>query len=80
MFNKLLLEIKNMNNPIKNTMFIGFKISFVICLFAIFILTLYITYPLYFIAYDIGLILLKNSLLFAISFFVSAYVTNGILS
>ncbi len=79
MFNKLFLEIKNMNKSIKSTMLIGFKISFVICLFAIFILTLYTTYPICFIAYYVGLILFKISLLFAVTFFISAYVTNSIL-
>lgn len=79
MFNKLILEVKDMNKSIKSAMFNGFKISFIICLFAILILNLYTTYPICFIAYDVGLILFKISLLFAVTFFVSAYVTNSIL-
>ena len=79
MFNKLILEVKDMNKSIKSAMFNGFKISFIICLFAILILNLYTTYPICCITYDVGLILFKTSILFAVCFFMSACVTNSIL-
>ena len=78
MFRKLILEVKCMNNSIKSAMFNGFKISFVICLFSILILNLYTTYPVCCITYNIGLILFKTSILFAVCFFMSAYITNSI--
>ena len=78
MCTKLISEIKNMDKKIKSAMFNGFKISFVICLFSILILNLYTTYPVCCITYDIGLILFKTSILFAVCFFMSAYITNSI--
>ena len=38
MINKLILEIKNMDMPIVKAMKVGFKISFVLCLFSSLIL------------------------------------------
>ena len=78
MFSKLISEVKCMNKSIKSTMFNGFKISFVVCLFSILILNLYTTYPVCCITYDVGLILFKTSILFAVCFFMSAYITNSI--
>ena len=78
MLNKLILEVKDMNKSIKSVMVIGFKICFIICLFSILILNLYTTYPIYCITYDVGLILFKTSILFAVCFFISAYITNSI--
>ena len=78
MINKLILEIKNMDMPIVNAMKVGFKISFVLCLFATFILSLYNTYPTSHIIYDSSLILFRTGLFFAVSSFMSAFVINKI--
>ena len=78
MINKLILEIKNMDMPIVNAMKVGFKISFVLCLFATFILSLYNTYPTSHIIYDSSLILFRTGLFFAVSSFMSALVINKI--
>ena len=78
MINKLILEIKNMDMPIVKAMKVGFKISFVLCLFATFILSLYNTYPTSHIIYDSSLILFRTGLFFAVSSFISAFVINKI--
>ena len=78
MINKLILEIKNMDMPIVKAMKVGFKISFVLCLFATFILSLYNTYPTSHIIYDSSLILFRTGLFFAVSSFMSAFVINKI--
>lgn len=79
MIKQLILEIKNMNKSIKSFMFTGFKFAFITCLFSIFILCLYNTYPVSYIAYDASIILFKNSILFAVCFFISAFVINKII-
>lgn len=48
--------------PIVKAMKVGFKISFVLCLFATFILSLYNTYPTSHIIYDSSLILFRTGL------------------
>ena len=78
MINKLILEIKNMDMPIVKAMKVGFKISFVLCLFATFILSLYNTYPISHVIYDSSLILFRTGLLLAVSSFMSALVINKI--
>ena len=78
MINKLILEIKNMDMPIVKAMKVGFKISFILCLFATFILSLYNTYPTSHIIYDSSLILFRTGLFFAVSSFMSAFVINKI--
>ena len=78
MINKLILEIKNMDMPIVKAMKVGFKISFVLCLFATFILSLYNTYPISHIIYDSSLILFRTGLFFAVFSFMSAFVINKI--
>ena len=83
MINKLILEIKNMDMPIVKAMKVGFKISFVLCLFATFILSLYNTYPISHIIYDSSLILFRTGLFFAvfsvsfIFFNASAYIPKS---
>lgn len=79
MIKQLILEFKNMNKSVKSLMFIGFKFAFIICLFSILILCLYNTYHISYIAYDAGTILFKNSILFAVCFFISAFVINKII-
>lgn len=79
MLNKFILEIKNMDKSIVKIMKTVFIFSFILCLFSVFILSLYNTYPFFLIAYDCGLILFKTSLLFIVFSFISAFVVNKIM-
>lgn len=78
MVNKIILEIKNMDMSIARAMKVGFKVSFLLCLFSTFILSLYNTYPISHIIYDSSLILFRTGLFFAVSSFMSALVINKI--
>lgn len=78
MLNKFILEIKNMDKSIVKTMKTFFNFSFILCLFSVFILSLYNTYPFSHIAYYSGLILFRTSLFFAVSSFMCAFVINRI--
>lgn len=78
MLNTFILEIKNMDKSIVKTMKTFFSFSFILCLFSVFILSLYNTYPFSHIAYYSGLILFRTSLFFAVSSFMCAFVINKI--
>jgi hypothetical protein len=78
MVNKLITELKNIENSIKKIMFKGFTFSFLVCLLSIFILLVHILYPTSHIVYKSSLILFRTGLLFAVQFLVCAFVMNKI--
>lgn len=78
MFKNFVLEIKNMDKSIVKVMKTFFSFSFVLCLFSVFILSLYNTYPFSHIVYYSGLILFRTSLFFTVSSFMCAFVINKI--
>lgn len=78
MVNKFILEIKNMDMSIVKVMKRCFSFCLILCLFSVFILSLYNTYPISHIIYDSSLILFRTGLFFAVSSFMSAFVINKI--
>lgn len=75
---KIFSDIKNIDNSIIRIMKLGFKFSFILCLFFTYILFLYVLNPVSHIAFDIGYLGIKASLMFFVSFFVGALATDKI--
>ena len=73
---KFLKDIKNIDYSIVKVRNLGFKFSFVLCLLFTYILFLYTLNPISHIAFDIGYLGVKASLMFFTSFFVGAISAN----
>jgi len=72
----LFKEIKDIDESIIKIMKIGFKFSFVLCLFFTYILYFYSIYPLSHITFDIGYLGVKCCLMFFVSFLVGAMASD----
>lgn len=78
MIKTLLEDIKNIDKKIIKIMLYGFKFSLLISLLAIYILSLYNTYPFSHVAYLSGLLVFKLSLTCLVSFFICGFAINKI--
>lgn len=76
----LFKEINNMDNLIFKIMKIGFKFSFILCIFFTYILLQYILNPISHIIFEIGYLGIKCSIMFFVSFLVSAITANKLLN
>ena len=76
MIKEFINDIKNVDKKIVLVMNKGFIISFLILLFASYILVLYTTYPFSHVAYLCGLYLFKLSFTCFSAFFVCGMVIN----
>lgn len=75
---KLFNDFKSIDFSIINIMKNGFKFSFVLCLFATYILFLYILNPISHIAFEIGYSIAKCSLTLFVCFLVGALTSDKI--
>lgn len=75
---KFIDEIKSIDDSILKVMKKGFRISFIICIIATYILLSYIINPTSHVVFDAGYLLIKGGLMFFTSFFVGAMATNKI--
>ena len=78
MIKKIIDNIKNIDKKILKIMFLGFKLSFIICILSCAISLSYILNPISHITYNSGLILFKTGITFAVSFFISAFAMDKI--
>lgn len=78
MIKSFLEDVKNIDKKIVNTMFDGFKISLLISLLALYILTLYNAYPFSHIAYLSGLLTFKLGLTCVVSVFICGFTIDKI--
>lgn len=69
-------EIKNIDESIMKIMKIGFKFSFIFCLFFTYILFLYTSNPVSHVTFEIGYLGIKCSLMFFVSFLVGAVASD----
>ena len=75
---KTFLSSLKFDNKVKNIMFTGFKISFVLTLFSILILSIYTTSNPNYLLFDLGISLFKSSSIFFVMFFISGIAFNKI--
>ena len=75
---RIFNEFKDIDNSIFKLMRFGFKFSFIFGLFFTYILYFYALNPVSHIAFDIGYLGVKCCLMFFVSFFVGAFVSNKI--
>ena len=78
MIDKLINNIKEIDEPIVRVMIKGFRFSACICTLSLIILLTYYTYPISHISLDSGLILFRTGLFFAVGFFVCGFVIDKI--
>jgi len=76
MIKSFIDTIQNIDESILEVMFFGFKLSLVICLFSIFALVLYSTYPFSNIVHKCTFILFRTGLMFVAYFFICAIATD----
>ena len=69
-------EIKDIDESIIKIMKIGFKFSFIFCLFFTYILFLYTLNPVSHVTFEIGYLGVKCGLMFFVSFLVGAMASD----
>lgn len=75
---KFFNDFKEIDSSILKVMKLGFKFSFILCLFFTYVLFLYSLNPVSHVAFDIGYLGVKCSLMFFVSFLVGALVSDKI--
>ena len=77
---KFINEFKEINKSIVKIRNIGIKFSFITCLLFTYILYFYSINPISHLAFDIGYLGVKCSLMFLVSFFIGAPAVNKIMN
>ena len=75
---KFINDFRNIDVSIVRVMKNGFKFSFIVCLFATYILYLYILNPVSHIAFDVGYAVTRCGIMFFVCFFVGAFTIDKI--
>ena len=75
---KMIEEFKNIDIKIIRIMKNGFKVSFITCLMFTYILYYYTLNPITHTAFEIGILGVKCSFMFFVSFFIGAVASNKI--
>ena len=75
---KFLSDFKKIDVSIVNIMRLGFRFSFILCIFFTYILFLYTLHSFSHVFFDIGYLGVKCSFMFFVSFFVGALVSDKI--
>ena len=75
---KTFLSSFKFDNKVKNIMFTGFKISFVLILFSTLILSIYTTSNTNYLLFDLGISLFKSFSIFLVMFFINGIAFNKI--
>lgn len=75
---KFFNDFKEIDSSLLKVMKLGFKFSFILCLFFTYVLFLYSLNPVSHVAFDIGYLGVKCSLMFFVSFLVGALVSDKI--
>lgn len=75
---KFFEDFKDIDGSIVRLMKIGFKFSFILCMLFTYILFLYTLNPVSHVAFEIGYLGVKSSLMFFVSFLVGALASDKI--
>lgn len=80
MMKKFINDFKNIDISIIKVMKYGFKVSFVICLIATYIMYLYVLNPVSHLIFDVGYSLTQCGVMLFVSFLVGALASSYIIN